>query len=113
MDRSGCMHSPPSPSLWREGERRERESKVHSRQGERERKKFSSSSPNKNHLSGDALILLTHTLRKFNFAALLVSESRDTLVDRYNRAAFALRILTEAYHACLAALVTLHNKYMR
>ncbi|XP_059097351.1 uncharacterized protein LOC131891732 [Tigriopus californicus] len=42
-----------------------------------------------------------------------VSESRDTLVDRYNRATYATRLLEETYQISISNLVTLHNNYMR
>ena len=42
-----------------------------------------------------------------------VTESRDTLVERYNRAAYATKFLTETYQICLSTLVTLHNSYLR
>ncbi len=42
-----------------------------------------------------------------------MSESRDTLVDRYNRATYAGRVLSEIYQICLSNLVTLHNSYLR
>eukprot|EP00094_Tigriopus_californicus_P004744 TCALIF_04564-PA protein Name:"Protein of unknown function" AED:0.61 eAED:0.61 QI:0/0/0/0.33/1/1/3/0/160 len=43
----------------------------------------------------------------------LVEESRDTLVDRYNRATYATRLLEETYQISISNLVTLHNNYMR
>ena len=49
-------------------------------------------------------VLLFSYSHPFSFTV-SVSESRDTLVERYNRAAYASRILSEAYQVCMCVCV--------